>query len=47
LRDAGLGACSHIIGTLNDADEIRVWRNAKSALAVRHLRDTARVRLGD
>jgi phosphoribosylformylglycinamidine synthase len=37
LRDAGLGACSHIIGTLNDADEIRVWRNAKSALAVRRV----------
>ncbi|MHB1429751.1 MAG: phosphoribosylformylglycinamidine synthase [Rhodocyclaceae bacterium] len=31
LRDAGLGACSHLIGTLNDADEIRVWRNAKPA----------------
>jgi phosphoribosylformylglycinamidine synthase len=37
LRDAGLGACSHIVGTLNDADEIRVWRNAKSALAVRRV----------
>ncbi len=37
LRDAGLGACAHIIGTLNDADEIRVWRNAKSALAVRRV----------
>ncbi|MDP2810954.1 MAG: phosphoribosylformylglycinamidine synthase [Rhodocyclaceae bacterium] len=37
LRDAGLGACSHIVGTLNDADEIRVWRNAKSALAVRRI----------
>jgi phosphoribosylformylglycinamidine synthase len=37
LRDAGLGACSHIIGTLNDADEIRVWRNAKSALALRRV----------
>ncbi len=37
LRDAGLGACSHIIGTLNDADEIRVWRNAKSALTVRRV----------
>jgi phosphoribosylformylglycinamidine synthase len=35
LRDAGLGACSHIVGTLNDADEIRVWRNAKSALTLR------------
>jgi phosphoribosylformylglycinamidine synthase len=37
LRDAGLGACSHSIGTLNDADEIRVWRKAKSALAVRRV----------
>jgi phosphoribosylformylglycinamidine synthase len=37
LRDAGLGACSHSIGTLNDADEIRIWRNAKSALAVRRV----------
>jgi phosphoribosylformylglycinamidine synthase len=37
LRDAGLGACSHIVGTLNAADEIRVWRNAKSALAIRRV----------
>ncbi len=37
LRDAGLGACTHIIGTLNNADEIRIWRNAKSALAVRRV----------
>jgi len=37
LRDAGLGACSHVIGTQNDADEIRVWRNAKSALALRRV----------
>ena len=37
LRDAGLGACSHIIGTLNDADEIRVWRNAKSVFAARRV----------
>ena len=37
LRDAGLGACAHIIGTLNDADEIRVWRNAKSALTIRRV----------
>ena len=35
LRDAGLSACTHVIGTLNNADEIRIWRNAKSALAVR------------
>ncbi len=37
LRDAGLGACSHIVGTLNEHDEIRVWRNAKSALALRRV----------
>jgi len=37
LRDAGLGACTHLIGTLNDADEIRIWRNAKSALAVQRV----------
>ncbi|MDD5247686.1 MAG: phosphoribosylformylglycinamidine synthase, partial [Rhodocyclaceae bacterium] len=29
LRDAGLGACAHLIGTINERDEIRVWRNAK------------------
>jgi len=29
LRDAGLGACAHMIGTLNDKDEIRIWRNSK------------------
>jgi phosphoribosylformylglycinamidine synthase len=33
LRDAGLGACSHSIGTTNTADEVRIWRNAKSVLA--------------
>jgi phosphoribosylformylglycinamidine synthase len=33
LRDAGLGEASHVIGTLNDADEIRVWRNAKRLFA--------------
>ncbi len=37
LREAGLGACAHLIGTLNDADEIRVFRNAKSALARRRV----------
>jgi phosphoribosylformylglycinamidine synthase len=31
LREAGLGACAHMIGTLNKRDEIRVWRNAKLA----------------
>ena len=29
LRDAGLGACAHLIGTQNERDEIRIWRNAK------------------
>jgi phosphoribosylformylglycinamidine synthase len=33
LRDAGLGACAHMIGTLNKRDEIRIWRNAKLAFA--------------
>jgi phosphoribosylformylglycinamidine synthase len=31
LRDAGLGACAHMIGTLNNKDEIRIWRNSKLA----------------
>ncbi|MDR2000735.1 MAG: phosphoribosylformylglycinamidine synthase, partial [Zoogloeaceae bacterium] len=34
-RDAGLGACAHIIGTLNNNDEIRVWRNAKLAFGAK------------
>ena len=29
LRDAGLSPCTHVIGTTNSADEVRVWRNAK------------------
>ncbi len=29
LREAGLSGCTHFIGSPNDADEIRVWRNAK------------------
>jgi phosphoribosylformylglycinamidine synthase len=33
LREAGLGACSHSIGTTNTADEVRIWRNAKAVLA--------------
>lgn len=37
LRDAGLGACSHIIGTLNATDEIRVWRNAKPAFIAKRV----------
>jgi len=32
LREAGLGACSHFIGSPNSWDEIRVIRNAKNAL---------------
>ncbi len=33
LRDAGLGACSHVIGHLNATDELRVVRAAKPVLA--------------
>ncbi|MBK9520548.1 MAG: phosphoribosylformylglycinamidine synthase [Rhodocyclaceae bacterium] len=33
LRDAGLGRAAHLIGGLNDSDEIRVWRNAKLAFS--------------
>jgi phosphoribosylformylglycinamidine synthase len=33
LRDAGLGACSHAIGTTNTADAMRIWRNAKAVFA--------------
>jgi phosphoribosylformylglycinamidine synthase len=32
LRTHGLAACSHTVGELNAADEIRVWRNAKPLL---------------
>jgi len=35
LRAAGLGACTHAIGTTNAADEVRVWRNARSVFAAR------------
>jgi phosphoribosylformylglycinamidine synthase len=35
LRDAGLGACSHVVGTLNDRDEVRIWRNAKQVFGVK------------
>jgi phosphoribosylformylglycinamidine synthase len=35
LREAGLGACSHMVGTLNGSDEIRVWRNAKLAFGAK------------
>jgi phosphoribosylformylglycinamidine synthase len=34
LREAGLGACTHAIGTTNTADAIRIWRNAKAVFAV-------------
>ncbi|MBI3524485.1 MAG: phosphoribosylformylglycinamidine synthase [Betaproteobacteria bacterium] len=29
LREAGLGSVTHVIGSLNQQDEVRVWRNAK------------------
>jgi phosphoribosylformylglycinamidine synthase len=32
LRQHGLAACTHNVGELNTADEIRVWRNAKPLL---------------
>jgi phosphoribosylformylglycinamidine synthase len=32
LRAHGLAACTHTVGELNTADEIRVWRNAKPLL---------------
>ncbi|MBK7134686.1 MAG: phosphoribosylformylglycinamidine synthase [Rhodocyclales bacterium] len=32
LRNHGLAACSHTVGELNTADEIRVWRNARPLL---------------
>ncbi|MCX7167709.1 MAG: phosphoribosylformylglycinamidine synthase [Rhodocyclales bacterium] len=35
LRDAGLGACTHAIGTTNTADEVRIWRNAKAVFSAR------------
>jgi phosphoribosylformylglycinamidine synthase len=35
LREAGLGGCTHLIGTLNKRDEIRVWRNAKLAFGAK------------
>jgi phosphoribosylformylglycinamidine synthase len=35
LRDAGLGRATHIIGTTNPFDEVRVWRNAKLALGAK------------
>ncbi len=41
LRDAGLGACTHAIGTTNTADAIRIWRNAKAVFAA-HRKDLQR-----
>ncbi|MDP1734154.1 MAG: phosphoribosylformylglycinamidine synthase [Sulfuritalea sp.] len=35
LRNAGLGACSHTIGTTNTADEVRIWRNARTVFAAK------------
>ncbi|MBK6631827.1 MAG: phosphoribosylformylglycinamidine synthase [Betaproteobacteria bacterium] len=32
LRTHGLATCSHTVGELNTADEVRVWRNAKPLL---------------
>jgi phosphoribosylformylglycinamidine synthase len=34
LREAGLGRCSHVIGTLNVYDEVRVWRNARQVFGM-------------
>ncbi|PKO83229.1 MAG: phosphoribosylformylglycinamidine synthase [Betaproteobacteria bacterium HGW-Betaproteobacteria-11] len=33
LREAGLGRATHVVGHLNTADEIRLWRNAKRAFS--------------
>ena len=33
LREAGLGGVTHVVGSLNDQDELRVWRNAKQVFA--------------
>jgi phosphoribosylformylglycinamidine synthase len=35
LRAAGLGKGTHLIGTTNEADEVRVWRNAKLAFGAK------------
>ena len=37
LRDAGLGACTHLIGTTNERDEIRVWRNARMVFGAKRV----------
>jgi phosphoribosylformylglycinamidine synthase len=33
LRDTGLGACTHAIGTCNAMDEVRIMRNAKTVFS--------------
>jgi phosphoribosylformylglycinamidine synthase len=35
LREAGLDACSHIIGQINSRDEIRIVRNAKTVFTAK------------
>ncbi|MCX7150156.1 MAG: phosphoribosylformylglycinamidine synthase [Rhodocyclales bacterium] len=35
LSDAGLSPCTHVIGTTNTFDEVRVWCNAKMAFSAR------------
>ena len=35
LRAGGLGAVSHLVGTLNKDDDIRVWRNAKRVFSAK------------
>jgi len=37
LRDAGLGACSHVVGTQNDRDEVRIWRNARMVFGAKRV----------
>ncbi len=37
LRDAGLGRCSHLIGSTNPFDEVRIWRNAKQAFSAKRV----------
>jgi phosphoribosylformylglycinamidine synthase len=43
LRAHGLAACSHTVGELNTADEIRVWRNARPLLKEKARRPAARL----
>ncbi len=37
LRDAGLGRCSHLIGSTNPFDEVRIWRNAKQTFGAKRV----------